>query len=190
MARNQKLEVKGTEISITVRGEEAYISLTDIAKYRNSVEPFSVINNWVRSKSTIDFIGLWEKLNNPNFKPIEFERFKNEAGNNYFVLSPQRWIEATNAIGLICTIDGNTPPRPIAGLGDRDQIVKWTAVGHSLFATVYEDLKLKVSRLDLTWGRKETFKEINPADKAGIYFPPPGQSLPMGNAIFTQSAAI
>ena len=99
--KNQKIEVKGTEITISNRGEKDYISLTDIAKYRNTVEPFSVINNWMRSKSTIEFIGLWEKLNNPNFKPVEFERFRNEAGNNYFVLSPQRWIENTNAIGII-----------------------------------------------------------------------------------------
>jgi len=78
-----------------------YISLTDIAKYRNEDEPFSVINNWMCSLSTIEFIGLWEKFNNPDFKPIEFDRFKNEAGNNYFVLSPQKWIASTNAIGII-----------------------------------------------------------------------------------------
>jgi hypothetical protein len=75
--------------------------LTDIARYRNSQEPFAVINNWMRSRSTIEFIGLWEKLCNPLFKPLEFERFKNEAGSNYFVLSPQRWIESTQAIGII-----------------------------------------------------------------------------------------
>jgi len=101
MAKNKIILVSGTEITISNRGEKDYISLTDIAKYRNTVEPFSVINNWMRSKSTIDFIGLWEKLNNSNFKPIEFERFRNEAGNNYFVLSPQRWIESTNAIGIV-----------------------------------------------------------------------------------------
>ena len=90
MAKNTIILVSGTEITIPNRGDKDYISLTDIAKYRNTVEPFSVINNWMRSKSTIDFIGLWEKLNNPSFKPIEFERFRNEAGNIYFVLSPQR----------------------------------------------------------------------------------------------------
>lgn len=60
----------------------AFIQRADIAKYRNTVEPFSVINNWMRSKSTIDFIGLWEKIDNPGFKPIEFQRFRNEAGND------------------------------------------------------------------------------------------------------------
>lgn len=88
---SEKISVQGTEISIIVREKEEYISLTDIAKYRNKNEPFSIINNWMRSRSTIEFLGLWEKLSNPDFKPIEFERFRNDAGSNYFVSSPQRW---------------------------------------------------------------------------------------------------
>ena len=103
MAKQTKntLVVQGTTVNIFFKNETEYISLTDIAKYRNENEPFSIINNWMRSRSTISFIGLWENLNNENFKPIEFDRFKTEAGDNYFVLSPQRWIEATNAIGII-----------------------------------------------------------------------------------------
>jgi hypothetical protein len=72
-----------------------------MAKCRNKEEPFAIINNWLRSRSTIEFLGLWEKLSNEDFKPLEFERFRSEAGSNYFVLSPQRWIESTNAIGII-----------------------------------------------------------------------------------------
>src|ERR1039458_7639734 len=94
------IEVRGTAITILSQEEEDYISLTDIARYRNSQEPFAVINNWMRGRSTIEFLGLWEKLSNPDFKPLEFERFRSEAGSNYFVLSPQRWIEATRAIGI------------------------------------------------------------------------------------------
>ncbi len=100
MAR-QKMDVQGTEIALMVREREDYISLTGIAKYRNSAEPFAVINNWMRSRSTIEFLGLWERLSNPAFKPLEFERFRAEAGSNYFVLSPQRWIEGTSAVGII-----------------------------------------------------------------------------------------
>lgn len=100
MAR-QKMDVQGTEITLMAREREDYISLTGIAKYRNEMEPFAVINNWMRSRGTIEFLGLWERLSNPDFKPLEFERFRTEAGSNYFVLSPQRWIEATNAIGII-----------------------------------------------------------------------------------------
>ncbi len=101
MAKSKKIIVKGSEVTLYVQGKNEYISITDIAKSRNSNEPFAIINNWMRSRSTIEFIGLWETLCNPNFKPLEFERFKNEAGSNYFVLSPQRWIETTNAIGII-----------------------------------------------------------------------------------------
>ena len=99
--KNGKIEVQGREIALMSVENEDYISLTDIAKYRNSNEPFAVINNWVRNRSTIDFIGLWERLNNRDFKPLEFERFKMESGTNYFVLSPQKWIESTNAKGII-----------------------------------------------------------------------------------------
>ena len=96
-----KIHAKDVEISvITSTNNEDYISLTDIAKYASS-EPFIVINNWLRNKDTISFLGLWEQLHNPDFKPIEFDRFKNEAGANAFTLSPQKWISATNAIGII-----------------------------------------------------------------------------------------
>ena len=97
----QKLNVQGNEIGIISRETEVYISLTDIAKYRNQEAPFAIINNWMRSRSTIEFLGLWQKLSNPDFKPLEFERFRSEAGSNYFVLSPQRWIQSTHAIGVI-----------------------------------------------------------------------------------------
>jgi len=103
MNKNKKttIEVKGAAITVLSQKDEDYISLTDIAKYRNRKEPFAIINNWMRGRSTIEFLGLWEKLSNPDFKPLEFERFRSESGNNYFVLSPRRWIESTHAIGLI-----------------------------------------------------------------------------------------
>jgi hypothetical protein len=101
MPPTTSIHVKGFEISISQMKQKDFISLTDIAKYRNQYEPFSIINNWMRSRSTIEFLGLWEKLYNSDFKPLEFERCKNEAGSNYFVLSPQRWIDSTNATGII-----------------------------------------------------------------------------------------
>jgi len=103
MSKNKKntIEVQITSIAIVSLKYKGYISLTYIAKYRNNQEPFAIINNWMRGRSTIEFLGLWEKLSNPDFKPLEFERFKSEAGDNYFVLSPQRWVESTHAIGLI-----------------------------------------------------------------------------------------
>lgn len=87
MTKTISLHVNGTTVAFRKQGDADYISLTDIAKSRNGSEPFAVINNWMRSRSTIEFIGLWEKLFNPNFKPIEFERFKMESGSNYFSCS-------------------------------------------------------------------------------------------------------
>ena len=78
--KNQKIEVKGTEITITIRGEKDYISLTDIARYKNPTAPKDVVKNWMRSRSTIEFIGLWEKIHNPNFKGVEFDSFEVQIG--------------------------------------------------------------------------------------------------------------
>ena len=103
MSRVKKdtIEAKGFVIQIyTEDFKNDYISLTDIAKYKSD-EPFIVINNWLRSKDNIQFLGLWESMHNPDFKPIEFDRFRNEAGSNAFTLSPQKWIEKTNAIGIV-----------------------------------------------------------------------------------------
>ena len=95
-----KIEAQGYEIAVLAyENQDDFISLTDIARQRSD-EPFIVINNWMRSRSTIEYLGLWEKMYNPNFKPIEFDRFKNDSGANSFTLSPKRWIESTNAIGI------------------------------------------------------------------------------------------
>ncbi len=96
-----KILANNIEISVISNpNQDDYISLTDIAKYKNSEFPADVVKNWLRVRSTIEFLGLWEKLNNPNFKLVEFDQFKNEAGLNTFVLTPQKWIKSTNAIGL------------------------------------------------------------------------------------------
>lgn len=75
--------------------------LTDIAKYKNDKRTDYIIQNWLRNRNTIEFLGIWEKLNNPDFNPIEFEGFKNQSGLNSFVLTSKKWIEATNAIGIV-----------------------------------------------------------------------------------------
>lgn len=101
--KNMKIDANGTEIRVMgdVVNEDAYISLTDIAKYKNPENAFIVVANWMRNHSTISFLGLWEKIHNPNFKPIEFDRFKAESGDNAFTLTPQQWIKATDAIGIV-----------------------------------------------------------------------------------------
>ncbi|MCB1155906.1 MAG: KilA-N domain-containing protein [Leptospiraceae bacterium] len=96
-----KVNVQGNEVSTVIINKQDYISITDIAKHRNPEAPADIIKNWLRSKSTIEFIGLWEHLNNPRFKLVEFDQFRNEAGANHFVLSPKKWIEETNAVGIV-----------------------------------------------------------------------------------------
>ena len=95
------IHAHGVDIRLSSSAESDYISLTDIAKYHNPEAPADVIKNWMRIRSTIEFLGLWETLNNPNFKLVEFDQFKKDAGRNSFVLSPQKWINTTNAIGII-----------------------------------------------------------------------------------------
>ncbi|WP_081310788.1 KilA-N domain-containing protein [Mesomycoplasma ovipneumoniae] len=93
----ETLEAKGFEIQIyTEDFKNDYISLTDIARYKNIHEPKDVVKNWLRVRDTIEFLGLWETINNTNFKRVEFDSFKKKKGNNAFTLSPQRWIENTN----------------------------------------------------------------------------------------------
>ncbi len=155
------IEVQGKAVTIINREDKDYISLTDIAKYRNSEEPFSIINNWMRNRATIEFLGLWEKLSNPGFKPLEFERFKNEAGSNYFVLSPQKWIEQTNAIGIISKsgrYGGTFAHKDIAF-----EFASWISAEFKLYLIVeFQRLKDEENkRLSLEWNLQRTISKIN-----------------------------
>lgn len=96
-----KIKVEESEISIVNITGEDYISLTDLARHKSD-EPSAVIGNWMRNRNTIEYLGLWETLYNPNFKPLEFEEFRKQAGLNAFTLSPQKWVGTTNAVGIIC----------------------------------------------------------------------------------------
>lgn len=155
------LEVQGVAIAIIERRDQDYLSLTDIARYRDSQEPFSIINNWMRSRSTIEFLGLWETLNNPDFKPIEFERFRNEAGSNYFVLSPQRWIAATQAAGITSTsgrYGGTFAHKDIAF-----EFATWISSAFKLYL-IREFQRLKEDendRLKLEWNLQRTLAKVN-----------------------------
>ncbi len=100
MAKRSKIEVRGVEVSISTVNKEEYISLTDIARFRDEDRSDYIVQNWMRNRSTIEFMGLWESFNNPAFKPLDFEGFKNEAGSNSFVMTPKKWVDATDAIGI------------------------------------------------------------------------------------------
>ena len=101
MAKQKEIIVKDTTIRSFSQNGWDYICITDIARQKNTEDPNAVVGNWMRNRNTIEYLGIWEALNNPNFNPLEFEGFRNQAGLNAFTLSPSRWIEATNAVGLI-----------------------------------------------------------------------------------------
>ncbi len=96
-----KMDVKGNKIGVIKINEKEYISLTDLARYANEEDPKVPVYSWMRNKNIILYLGLWESIYNKDFKGHEFETFKNEAGSNNFYMSPQKWINATNAIGIV-----------------------------------------------------------------------------------------
>ena len=157
----EQISAKGLAIQIyTEDFKNDYISLTDIARYKSD-EPFIVINNWLRSKDTIEFLGLWESMNNMNFKPIEFDRFKNEAGSNAFTLSPQKWIEKTNAIGIVCKSGryGGTFAHSDIAM----EFASWISSEFKLYIIQdYKRLKSdENSRLSLNWNLNREISKIN-----------------------------
>ena len=100
--KNEKISANGFDIQVyTEDFKNDYISLTDIARYKNTDDPRFVIQNWMRNRNTLEFIGLWEVLNNTNFNRVQFDTFRNEAGLNRFSMTPSKWIESTNAIGIV-----------------------------------------------------------------------------------------
>lgn len=101
------MKVKDNLVSVIRIGNVDYISLTDLARYKNPIEPKDVIKNWLRAKTNIEFLALWEQMHNPNIKGVEIDTFKSEAGTHYFTMSPQRWIKETNAIGIISKSGNN-----------------------------------------------------------------------------------
>ena len=159
--KNMKIDANGTEIRVMgdVVNEKAYISLTDIAKYKNPDNAFIVVANWMRNHSTISFLGLWEQIHNPNFKPIEFDRFKAESGDNAFTLTPQQWIKATGAIGIVSKSGryGGT----YAHTDNAFEFASWISPEFKLYIIKdYQRLKKdEADRLAIWMGRKErTFK--------------------------------
>jgi hypothetical protein len=156
-----QLLVQDTLISFTRIAQDEFISLTDIARVKNASEPKDVVKNWLRSRSTIDFLGLWEKINNPNFKGVEFDSFKNQAGANSFTLSPSKWIEATNAIGLRSTAGrtgGTYAHKDIAF-----EFASWVSAEFKLYL-IKEFQRLKnqeIQEKSLEWNLTRSLSKIN-----------------------------
>lgn len=97
----KKINVLESDVSLRRIGDRDYLCITDIARYRDPERTDDLIRNWIRNRNTIEFLGIWETLNNPDFNPVEFDGFRRQAGLNSFTMTPKQWIEATNAVGLI-----------------------------------------------------------------------------------------
>ena len=160
-ARNATVNVKGTAVAVMVHREQDYISLTDIARHRNPEHTDDLIRNWLRNRNTLEFLGIWERLNNPGFNPVEFDGFRMRAGLNSFTLTPKRWIEATAAIGVV-----SRPGRYGGTFAHKDiafEFASWISVEFKLFL-IKEFQRLKEdenSRLSLAWNLNRTLSKLN-----------------------------
>jgi len=154
-----KIEVKGSEITIVQSNKKDFISLTDIAKYKSEARPDDLIRNWIRNRNTIEYLGIWEQLYNPGFKPVEFDGFKKEAGLNSFTLTPKQWIEKTGAIGIISKAGrygGTYAHKDIAF-----EFAAWISVEFKLYL-IKEFQRLKeLDRKQLDWNVKRSLTKIN-----------------------------
>ena len=161
MKKNIEIIVRGLTIKTFKSNFGDYISLTDIARNKNKNEPKDVVKNWMRSKSTIEFLGLWEQINNTSFKGVEFDSFKNEAGSNSFTLSPSKWIENTNAVGIISKQGKNGGT--FAHKDIAFEFASWVSSAFKLYL-IKEFQRLKEDesdRLKLQWNFQRTLAKVN-----------------------------
>ena len=161
MGRNNKMEVKGTQITVFKTEMYEYISLTDIARHKNAGHTDDIVKNWMRNRNTIELLGFWESIYNPDFKPVEFDGFRKQAGLNSFVMTPKRWIETTNAIGIISKsgrYGGTFAHKDIAF-----EFASWISIEFKLYV-IKEFQRLKDdenNRLKLEWDFQRTLAKVN-----------------------------
>ncbi|MCC8163852.1 MAG: KilA-N domain-containing protein [Lachnospiraceae bacterium] len=158
---NETIHAKGFDISIYTKDfENEYISLTDIARYKSEA-PHDVVKNWLRNRETIEFLGIWESLHNPDFKQVEFDLFRGQAGLNAFTMSPTKWIEGVNAIGIVTKsgrYGGTFAHSDIAF-----EFASWISAEFKLYIIMdYKRLKSdENSRLSLGWNLNREIAKLN-----------------------------
>lgn len=161
MAKSNKIHVSGTEITVLKSNMSDFISITDIARYKDAEHTDSIIQNWMRNRNTIELLGFWEIIYNPDFKPLEFEGFRKQAGLNSFVMTPKKWIEATNATGIVSKsgrYGGTFAHKDIAF-----EFASWISIEFKLYV-IKEFQRLKEDendRLKLEWNLQRTLSKIN-----------------------------
>ena len=152
-----KINVQQTAITLLKVNEQDYISLTDIARHKSD-DPTAVIGNWMRNRNTIEYLGIWETLYNPGFKPLEFDGFRKEAGLNAFTLSPQKWINTTGAIGIVSRsgrYGGTFAHKDIAF-----KFASWISVEFELYLVKFQRLK-EQEQAQIGWNAKRELSKIN-----------------------------
>jgi hypothetical protein len=160
-AKSTSIEVRGTAISIVSQEDADYICLTDIARYKNPDHTDDLIRNWIRNRNTVEFLGMWEQLNNPDFNPVEFDGIRMQAGLNSFTLTPKQWIEKTGAVGIISKTGrygGTYAHKDIAF-----EFASWISVEFKLYL-IKEFQRLKEDenrRLSLAWNLNRTLSKLN-----------------------------
>jgi len=162
MSRKAELVVKNINVNFFSQKEEDYISLTDIAKYKNSDDPRFVIQNWMKTRSTVEFLGIWEVINNPGFNRVEFDTVKNEAGSNAFVLTPSKWIKLTQAVGIVSK-SGRYGGGTYAHKDIAFEFASWISAEFKLYL-IKEFQRLKEEeneRKQLGWDIKRNLAKIN-----------------------------
>ena len=155
-----KIEVQGATFSIVHRGNDDYISLTDIARYKNPERSEDLVPNWLRSRNILEFLGIWELLHNPGFNSVEFDGIKMQAGLNSFTLTPKQWIEKTGAIGVISKTGryGGTYAHEDVAF----EFASWVSIEFKLYL-IKEFQRLKEDenrRLSLAWNLNRTLAKI------------------------------
>ncbi len=155
------IEVRGTAITIVSQKEQDFISLTDIARFKSTDRFDDLIRNWLRNRNTVEFLGVWERLNNPGFNPVEFDGIRIQAGLNSFTLTPKQWIEKTGAVGIVSSAGrygGTYAHRDIAF-----EFASWISVEFRLYL-IKEFQRLKEDenrRLSLAWNLNRTLSKLN-----------------------------
>jgi hypothetical protein len=161
MKKNSNIVIKDARVSTVEEANELFISLTDMARNKNPHEPKDVVKNWMRSRTTIEFLGIWEQLNNPDFKGVEFDSLLYEAGSNSFTLSPSKWIELTNAKGIVTKRgkEGGTYAHQDIAL----EFASWISAEFKIYL-LKEFKRLKQEEFDnkhLEWNLTRTLAKVN-----------------------------
>lgn len=194
MKKSKKIIVKDITVTFISRDGSDYLSLTDMAKSKNAEFPADVVKNWLKTRFTIDFMGIWEQIHNPNFNMVEFDQFKNQAGVNSFVLSPEKWIKSTRAIGIRSKA-GRHGGGTFAHKDIAFEFASWISPEFKLFL-IKEFQRLKEEenqRLTLGWDLKRALTKINyriHTDAIKTYLIPPHISKQSTNILYATEADV